>query len=533
MSLNHHHRLRSSSDYYAHYIEIYGRDRALQSGRKLHAYLIINALLHSTYLSFKLIGFYTQCRQLFDARNLFNKIPISNIGRWVVLIGAYSRQGFYQETLSLLAEMQREGLKPNNYIIPSVIKASANLPDRRTGEIIHGVAIRSLFDGDSYIDSSLVDMYSKCGRVVKARNVFDRMAEKDLVAWNSMVSGYAQQGFAREALGLVEEMKINGENPNILTWNALIAGFAQVGDEVMVLDLFRTMRDNGVQPDVYSWTSVISGFVQNFRNNQAFDMFKQMVSAGIRPNSYTISGLLPACATVADLIRGKEIHGYALVSGIEEDVFVSSAFIDMYSKCSAIFEAEILFKKMSTKNTVTWNSMIFGYANHGYSIKAIELFNEMTEKKGCKPDHLTFTAVLTACCHAGMVDVGQCIFHLMSEEHGIEPRLEHYACLVDLIGRAGELVEAYELIKNMPIKPDSFVWGALLGACRNHGNVELAEITAKHVSELEPKSAGSSLLMSSLYADNGNWGDVERLKKVTKKKRLRRNVGCSWIGITT
>ncbi|KAF6158974.1 hypothetical protein GIB67_042055 [Kingdonia uniflora] len=177
--------------------------------------------------------------------------------------------------------------------------------------------------------------------------------------------------------------------------------------------------------------------------------------------------------------------------------------------------------------------MIFGYANHEYSIKAIDLFNEMTEKKGCKPDHFTFTVVLTACCHAGIVDVGQRIFHLMSEEHGIEPRLEHYACLVNLIRQAGELVEAYELIKNMPIKPDSFVWGVLLGACRNHGNVELAEITAKHVFELEPKSAGSSLLMSCLYADNGNRGDIERLKKVMKKKRLRRNVGCSWIGITT
>ncbi|KAF6153922.1 hypothetical protein GIB67_023699 [Kingdonia uniflora] len=306
-------------------------------------------------------------------------------------------------------------------------------------------------------------MYSKYGRVVKERNVFDRMTEKDLVAWNSMVSGYAQLGFAREALGLVEEMKINGEIPNLLTWNslivgfALIAGFAQVGDEVMVLDMFRMMWDNGVQPDVYSLTLVISGSVQNIRNNQAFDMFKRSTCLSIQ-------------------------HGYALVSGIEEDVFVSSVVIDMYLKCGAIFEYEILFKKMSTINTVTWYSLIFGYANHGYSIKAIELFNDMTEKKGC---------------------------------------------------RAGELVEAYELIKNMPIKPDLFVWGTLFRECRNHGNVELAEITAKHASELEPRSVKSSLLMSSLYADNGNWGDAERLKKVKKKKRIRRNVGCSWIGITT
>ncbi|OVA17816.1 Pentatricopeptide repeat [Macleaya cordata] len=523
---------QSSCESYANCIEKYGRDRALHSGRILHGYLIITGLVSSTYLSSKLISFYTQCGQISDARKVFERIPKTNLRRWIVLIGAYSRHGFYQETLDLFMEMQREGRKPNQYILPSILKACANLSVVQMGEKIHCVVLRSSsFDSDAFINCSLIYMYSKCGRLKNARNVFDRMLDKDLVAWNSMVSGYAQHGFARDAFNLVEKMKILGIKPNLVTWNALIAGFSQVGDSEMALELFKNMRVDGFEPDTVSWTSVISGFVQNFRNTEAFDTFKQMVGSGVRPSSFTISSLLPACATRADSKRGKEIHGYALVIGVEEDVFVSSSLVDMYAKCGFIFEAGKLFNKMHRKNTVTWNSMIFGYANHGYSNKAIELFNQMLEKDDVKPDHLTFTAALTACSHAGMVEVGQNMFHLMQEEHGIEPRLEHYACMVDLIGRAGELVEAYNFIKAMPIRPDFFVWGALLGACRNHGNIELAEIAAKQLFELEPENAGSCLLLSNLYADAGSWVDAERLKRMMKRKRLRRNLGCSWIQI--
>ena len=429
----------------------------------------------------------------------------------------------------MFREMQGQGLRPNKFVIPSILKACGHVLDRKSGEKVHGVVLKCSFESDAFVNSALIDMYSKCGQVEKASRVYDGMVETDLVALNAIVSGYAQHGFAKEALDLVKKMQALGVKPNVVTWNSLIAGFSQKGDQVMVSELFSLMYSNGVEPDVVSWTSVISGFVQNFRNDEAFAMFRKLLDHGFYPTSATISSLLPACATAANVKCGKEIHGYALVFGVENDIFVRSALVDMYSKCGFIAEARILFYLMSEKNTVTWNSMIFGCANHGHCNEAIELFNQMEKEDGKKPDHLTFTAVLTACSHAGMVESGERLFHLMQEKYRIMPRLEHYACMVDLLGRAGKLAEAYDMIKGMPIEPDLFVWGALLGACRNHGNVDLAEVAAEHLSELEPDSVGNNLLLSSLYADAGSWGNVVRLKRIMKKRKLRKFPGCSWI----
>lgn len=524
-----HRRFHTSPDAYAKFLEIYGRDRELLSGRALHAHLIINGMARRTHLASKLMAFYPLCGEATDARKLFDEIPKTNIRRWIVLIGAYARCGFYQQTIEVFREMQNEGLRHDVIVIPSVLKACGHLSDARTGEEVHAVILKCSFGFDVFVISALIDMYSKTGQVEKARCVFDGMVEKDLVALNALVSGYAQHGLPEEALSLVEKMEVMGVTPNVVTWNTLIAGFSQKGDDEIVSQLFHLMHNKGVEPDAISWTSVISGFVKNFQNKEAFSTFKQMLNHGFCPTSATISSILSACSTAANVRLGKEINGYAFVIGVEKDVFVRSALVDMYGKCGFIHEARRLFSMMSERNTATWNSMIFGYANNGNCNEAIELFNQMEEEDEKKLDHLTFTAVLTACSHAGMVDLGQRLFHLMQDKYGIVPRLEHYACLIDLLGRAGKLNEAYDMIKGMPIKPDLFVWGALLGACRNHGHIDLAEIAAKHLSELEPESAGNKLLLSSLYADAGSWGSVAWLKQTTFRKQSRKFQGCSWI----
>lgn len=524
-----HRPFQSTPDYYTKLIETYARDRELHPARLLHAHLITIGSARSTHLASKLIALYAACGQIAHARKVFDKIPQTNIRRWYALIGAYARCGFYQQAIDVFWEMQRKVSRPSKIVIPSVLKACGHLSDLKTGKKIHAVVLRFSFEFDAFVSSALIDMYSKNGRVEKAQQVFDMMVEKDLVALNAMVSGFAQHGLAREALGLVEKMQLLGLKPNLITWNTLVSGFSQKGDEALAYRIFNLMRVNGIDPDVVSWTSVISGFVQNFQNNKAFHTFKQMLSHGLCPTSNTISSLLPACAAVTDVKHGKEIHAYALAIGVEKDVYVRSALVDMYAKCGFIYEAKALFCKMSQKNTVTWNSMIFGYANHGYCNEAIELFNQMKMEDDKKLDYLTFMAVLMACCHAGMVELGESLFYLMQERYGIVPRLEHYACMVDLLGRAGKLTEAYDTIKAMPMEPDLFVWGALLGACRNYGNIDLAEVAAKHLSELEPESAGNNLLLSSLYADSGSWGNVARLKKMMMKNKLRKLPGCSWM----
>ncbi|KAI5665977.1 hypothetical protein M9H77_15830 [Catharanthus roseus] len=519
----------SLSDPYTQLIEAYSRDRALRSGQALHARLIINGLSKRSHFASKLIAFYVECKQLPNAHKLFDKIPTSNIRRWVVLIGSCARHGFYQEAMDAFFQLQRKPVKPNKFMVPSVLKACGHLSARRTGEEIHTVALKFAFESDAFVTSALIDMYSKCGEIERARRVFDGMAHKDLVALNAMVLGYVQHGHVKEALSLVPEMILSGIKPNVVTWNTLIAGFSQENDEIMVRETFRLMGENGIEPDVISWTSVLTGLVQNFRNKKAFDTFKQMLEAGFFPTTATISGLLPACASVADLRHGKEIHGYAVVMGMEKDVFVRSALIDMYAKCGCLNQAWALFCNMPDRNTVTWNAMIFGYANNGHGNEAIALFNQMVEEDERKLNHLTFTAVLTACSHAGMVDLGESLFQLMQKRYGIEPRLEHYACMVDLLGRAGKLMEAYDFVQRMPIEPDLFVWGSLLGACRQHGRVDLAEIAASKVAKLEPESPGCSLLLSNLYSDSNSWGKAVRQKKMMVKMGLNKLPGCSWI----
>ncbi|KAL5055849.1 hypothetical protein RYX36_036531 [Vicia faba] len=517
--------------YYAKLIEIYTHDRALQQGKKLHAHLTTNGYTRFNLVASNLVALYACCGHLSLARKLFDKIPPTNVRHWIALIGTCARCGFYDHALSVFSEMQTiHGSKPNSvFVIPSVLKACGHIGYRIYGEQIHGLILKCSFEIDAFVSSALIVMYSKCGKVEDARKVFDGMDMKDLVSLNAVVSGYAQQGLPNEAMGLVENMKLMGVNPNVVTWNALISGFAQKCDRAMVSQIFRLMIEDGVEPDVVSWTSVISGFVQNFRNEEAFDMFKQMLHHGFCPTSATISGLLPACSTAARVRFGKEIHGYALVIGVEEDVYVRSALVDMYAKCGFISEARTLFYRIPEKNTVTMNSMIFGYANHGYCEEAIELFNRMEMEGVTKLDHLTFTAALTACSHVGDIKLGQWLFKIMQEKYCIEPRLEHYASMVDLFGRAGKLEQAYGIIRTMPVEPDLFVWGALLAACKNHGHVELAEVASKHLLKLEPDSAGNRLLLSSLYADAGKWGRVERIKKRIKKGKLRKLQGLSWI----
>ncbi|KAG6570687.1 Pentatricopeptide repeat-containing protein, partial [Cucurbita argyrosperma subsp. sororia] len=519
----------SSSDEYIKLIETYGRDRELNFGRLLHARLIINGLARLTHFAAKLVAFYAACGKINDAREVFDKIPQTNPRRWIVLIGAYSRYGFYTEALSVFCELQRQGSRPSEYIIPSVLKACGHLSDIPTGRKLHALILKYSLESDAYVCSALIDMYAKSGQVEMARRVFESMAGKDLVALNAMVSGYAHHGLAEEALNLVEKMQVLGVKPNLVTWNTLVTGFSQMDEEEMVHEIFKEMEANGIEPDVVSWTSVISGFVQNFRNEEAFGTFRRMLNAGLCPTSATISSLLPACASAGNGRRGKEIHGYALVLGVEKDVYVRTALVDMYAKCGYFYEAGMLFWRMSERNSATWNSMIFGYANHGYCSEAIELFHQMKDNDEKKLDHLTFTAVLTACAHAGMVDLGKSLFQLMQTKHGIVPRVEHYACMVDVFGRAGKLAEAYDIIKTMPVEPDLYVWGALLGACRKHGEIELAEEAAKHLAKLEPGSVGNSLLLSDLYANAGSWGHVVKLKSMMKKRKLKKFPGCSWI----
>eukprot|EP01018_Ginkgo_biloba_P022819 Gb_03626 [translate_table: standard] len=469
-----------------------------------------------------MIAGYAQNGCLEEALKLFQKMPERDTASWTAMIVAYVRCGHHEEALTIFNEMQLTGIHPDQYTFASVLPACANLVASKQGKKIHEYIIRSGFQPNVFVGSALVDMYVKCGSIEIARQVFDKMPERNVVSWSTMIAGYAQNGHIDEALKLFEKMP----ERNVVSWTAMVAGYAQNGKVDEAFELFQKMPE----PNVVSWTAMIAGFAQNDRFDEALEIFRQMQLTGSKPDSSTFASVLTACAHLTFLQQGKEVHVNIIKSELQSDVFVGSALMDMYSKCGILEVARKLFDKMPDQNVVSWTSMIVGYAMHGCGKEALQLFEQM-QHSGMQPNHVTFIGVLSACCHAGLVDEGWRYFDQMSLDYQITPTVEHYCCMVDLLGRAGQLNEAQDFIDKMPIKPDAAVWGSLLGACRIHNNIELGEHVAERLFESNPEKAAHYVLLSNIYAAAGRWDDIEKVRQLMKVRRVKKLPGCTWIQV--
>eukprot|EP01018_Ginkgo_biloba_P030428 Gb_08964 [translate_table: standard] len=447
-------------DTYAHLLQACANVKFLPEGKQLHAHILISGFQNNVFLGTKLVIMYASCGSFVDARLIFEKVSIRNIFSWNAMIRGYVMHGFSDEALTFYYQMQRAGMKPDKFTFTFVLKACADLAALQQGKNIHDDIIRSGFELDVFVGSALIDMYAKCGTIDVSHVVFDKMSQRDVVLWTSLIAGYAQNGLANEALKL----------------------------------------------------------------------FRQMQLADVKPNPVTIASILPLCSYPAALQQGKEIHDYIIRNGFESNVFVGSALIDMYTKCGSIEFARQVFGKMPQRNVVSWNAMIVGYGIHGLGEDALATFDHM-QHVGMKPNNITFTGVLSACSHAGLVDEGWKYFHRMNQDYCIRPSMEHYACMVDLLGRAGRLDEAENFVKNMPVEPSAVVWGALLGACRIHCNLELAERVAVRLFELEPENAGNYILLSNIYAESGRWDGVAKVRTMMKDTGVKKRQGCSWIEV--
>eukprot|EP01018_Ginkgo_biloba_P003260 Gb_27377 [translate_table: standard] len=469
-----------------------------------------------------MIAGYSQNGHVKEAIELFRKIPQPNVVSWNTMIAGYAQNGRGEEALKLFREMQLAGLQPDSKTFAGVLPACANMAALEQGMEIHENIIRSGFQSDVFVESAVLDMYAKCGSVEKARHVFDRMHQRNVVSWNAMIAGYTQNGRVDEALKIFEKMP----QRDVVSWNAMIAGYAQSGLVDEALEFFHKIP----KPNVVSWNAMIAGYAQNGRGEEALNFFRQMQVAGVKPDSKTFASVLPACAYLAALEQGMEIHKAIIRSRFHCDVFVESALVDMYAKCGSVEKARDVFNKMLRRDVVSWNAMIAGYAMHGCGEEALKLFEQM-QHSGMSPDHITLVCVLSACCHAGLVDEGRQYFNCMTQCYHITPTMDHYICIVDLLGRAGRLDEAQNVINKMPINPDATVWRSLLGACRVHNNIELGEQVAKHLFELEPENAAPYVLLSNIYAAAGRWDDTENVRKMMKDRKVKKTPGCSWIEV--
>ncbi|KAA0057054.1 pentatricopeptide repeat-containing protein DOT4 [Cucumis melo var. makuwa] len=534
---------------------------SVEEGRQVHG--LIYKLGYNSYNTVvnSLISFYFVGRKVRCAQKLFDELTDRDVISWNSMISGYVKNGLDDRGIEIFIKMLVFGVEIDLATMVNVLVACANTGTLLFGKVLHSYSIKAAaLDREVRFNNTLLDMYSKCGDLNSAIRVFERMDEKTVVSWTSMITGYVREGLSDGAIKLFDEMKSRGVVPDVyavtsilhacaingnlksgqivhdyirennletnsFVSNALTDMYAKCGSMKDAHDVFSHMK----KKDVISWNTMIGGYSKNRLPNEALTLFAEMQSES-KPDGTTVACILPACASLAALDRGREIHGYALRNGYSEDKYVVNALLDMYVKCGLLVLARSFFDMILNKDLVSWTVMIAGYGMHGFGSEAINTFNQM-RMTGIKPDEVSFISILYACSHSGLLDEGWKIFSIMKKECQIEPNLEHYACMVDLLARTGNLVKAHKFIQTMPIKPDATIWGALLCGCRIHHDVKLAEKVAERIFELEPENTGYYVLLANIYAEAEKWEEVQKLRKRIGQRGLKKNPGCSWIEI--
>ncbi|XVE78872.1 hypothetical protein DITRI_Ditri14bG0013100 [Diplodiscus trichospermus] len=464
--------------------------------------------------------------------------------------------------MELYKEMMTKGIFPDTYTIPYVLKACAKFHALKEGQQIHAHSIKFGLSSNVYVLNTLMRLYAVCGVIHYVLKLFDTSPEKDLVSWTTLIQAFVKMGFAKEAIQAYFDMGRANLRPDKMTLVVVLSACSRLGDLSLgtqiheniceIHDIYSDVFVGNALVDMYmkcgdvdsacqlyhkmpvknvvSWNSMISGLVQQGQFKEALDFFHDMQRLSLKPDSVTLVAVLNACGNLGKLELGKWVHSFIDKNQIKPDGFIGNALVDMYAKCGSIEQAFSVFQGMKCRDVFSYTAMIVGFAMNGEAERALDIFAEMP-MVGIKPDEVTFVGVLSACSHAGMVEEGRKHFEDMSRVYNLEPQTEHYGCTVDLLGRAGLISEAVEFISNMPIEPDAFVWGALLGACSIHGKVELGESVMKKLVAIEPVRDGAYILMSNIYSSANRWKDALKLRKAMKERKVKKTPGCSLIEV--
>ena len=428
----------------------------------IQAYMIRTNFTQDIFLLSKLIESYAitlPIRKIAHAYKLFSWTHQPNLFMWNTIIRGYSINDLSSlKAIALYKDMHLSGISSNSFTFGFVLKACCNLPRLEEGKMVHSQVLKMGLDYETHVVNGLIKLYTTCGRVDEARDLFDEMSERDFVSWSTMVSGYVQNGCSNEALVL----------------------------------------------------------------------FKQMQAQNVKADEFTLASVVGACGDMGALDLGKWVHSYIDKEGIDIDIVLGTSLVDMYSKCGSLDNAIRVFEGMSKRDVMAWSTMIGGCAIHGFGEKALKMFHAM-KSANVRPNSVTFTSVLCACSHSGLVKEGCQYFNSMSLEYGITPQIEHYGCMVDLFCRAGLVLRAHKFIQEMPIKPNAVLWRTLLGACKTHGYKELGESITREVLELEPHSAENYVLVSNVYASLGRWSSVSKVRSQMKHKKAKKQHGWSSI----
>ncbi|CAH9122001.1 unnamed protein product [Cuscuta epithymum] len=530
-------------------------------GKKTHCYLLKIGHDSDPFSLNALVDMYAKLGDLEDAIAVFQGISEPDIVSWNAIIAGCVLRECHDQALEMLGRMRRSGMSPNMFTLSSSLKASAALKLQTAGKTLHSLLIKKDIVIDPFVSVGLIDMYGKCDLMNDARLIYDYMPEKDLIALNAMISGYSLNEEYTECLTLFANMHKSGirfdqttllvalnstaglqaydvckqihtlsvksgfhSDPYLV--NSLIDSYGKcslLAEAAKILDEFPFV-------DLPSFTSLITAYAQYGKGEEALKLYLRLQDLGITPDSFVCSSLLNACSNLSTYEQGKQIHVHVLKYGFMSDTFAGNSLVNMYAKCGSIEDAGRAFSEVPKKSIVSWSAMIAGLAQHGNAKKSLDLFNEMLTD-GITPNHITLVSVLCACNHAGLVSEARNHFKTMKERFGIEPTQEHYACMVDVLGRAGKLEEAIDLVNQMPFEANASVWGALLGASRTHKNVGIGEQAAHQLFILEPEKSGTHVLLANIYASVGLWANVAEVRRSMRDSKVKKEPGLSWIEV--
>ena len=669
-------------------VDMYGKCGDLLSARKVFEGMPEKDVVSWTAL----LMAYTSSGLVKEAKEIFNAMREKGIRpdliSWNSLISAFAKEGDRDSVLGLLEDMKVSGLEPginswngilsglvqngcyedalgvfseiilvcspNAVSIASLLPACSALKFLAFGRALHSYAIKNSFaSGNVFVSGSLIDMYMKCGDRKAAEMVFKLMDTRTETVWNEMISGWANWGELEKALEFMKMMMDDGLMPDVITYNTVLAAFARNGKKDEAFRLVSEMGETGLKPNIVSVNALISGFQQRGLNEEALGLLQvlvcrfedtnlgkpnivmgfpaEMLGSSVKLNAVTLTSVLAACSSLKLRRSGEEIHGFMLRSGLESNVFVSSALLDMYAKCGRMDSAVKVFNGAREINTVTWNTMISGYNSSGEPQNALKLFSEMLseghavsaitilillqacstmeslslgralhgyalkiknenfglldsalvdmyakcgniqdarvvfnaadekdlalwnamisgyalhgmaedsisvfslmEKSGISPDHITFTSILSACRQDGFMDVGWKYFNMMEDVYNVKHDLEHYTCMVSIMGNAGLLEEALNFIQRMPVEPDACIWASLLLACRAQADYRIGQLAASALFELEPKNPSNYTILSNIYAMVGLWESAMHVRHLMRVRGLKPSMTCSWINV--
>ncbi|XP_075497012.1 putative pentatricopeptide repeat-containing protein At1g17630 [Primulina tabacum] len=502
--------------------------------RSVHCHVISIGFFNNVYVSNELLGMYGEIGQMDIASKLFDRMSVRNCVSWNIMVSGFTKNFDCSSAFEMFCRMEGESLQPNSVTwtsllssfarcsqndkawkffvlmrekginataesIAVVISTCAELKVCIKGEILHGYVITAGFENYVFVRNALISMYGKNNNVENAEYLFLGLKSKSIVSWNALISSYAQAGLCDEAFSVFLRLDNSGD-------------------------------DLKVRSNVVTWTALINGFVSKARYSEPMEIFRQMLFAQVLANAVTVASMLSVCGELSALPLGREIHGHCFKRLMDTDILVINGLINMYMKCGSLWTGHSLFVKMIYRDINSWNTMISGYGMHGLGQSAQKMFDQMLDS-GIQPDEVTFVAILSAFSHSGLVAEGCALFDRMTCDFQIEPQLEHYACMVDLLSRAGLLEEASDILKSMPMEPNKPVWGALLNACKMHKNTHVAAETAPQIFNLSSEVTGSYMLLSNLYADSGRWDESAKVRLSAKTRGMRKIPGQSWIEV--